>query len=45
MLLAMVAVVPIPSMAEVDVNINIFLPPPIEFIAPPNVVVIPETYV
>jgi len=44
-LLALVLVFPIPTMARVDVSINISLPPPIVFAAPPEVVVIPETYV
>ena len=38
-------VVPIPTMAGVDIRVNISLPPPIVFAAPPQVVVIPETYV
>ena len=45
MLLALVLVFPISTMAGVDVNISISLPPPIVFAAPPEVVVIPETYV
>ena len=45
MLLALVIVVPIPTMAEVDINISIPLPPPIVFAAPPELIVIPETYV
>ena len=44
-LLALALVFPISTMAGVDVGINISLPPPIVFAAPPEVVVIPETYV
>ncbi len=44
-LLALVLVFPIPTMARVDVGINISLPPLIVFAAPPEVVVIPETNV
>jgi hypothetical protein len=44
-LLAVVLVEPIPTMAGVDIGINISLPPPIVFAAPPEVVVLPETYV
>jgi hypothetical protein len=45
MLLALVIVVPISTMAAVDISIGISLPPPIVFAAPPEVIVIPETYV
>jgi len=45
MLLALVIVVPIPTMAGVDIHVSIPLPPPIVFAAPPGVIVIPETYV
>jgi hypothetical protein len=47
MFLAWAALVPSPAMAEVDVKVRIDvpLPPPIVFPAPPEVVVIPETYV
>jgi hypothetical protein len=45
LLLALVFVVPIPTMARADVNVSIALPPPIVFAAPPEVVVLPETYV
>ena len=44
-LFALITVVPMPTMARVDVNINIGLPPPIVFAAPPQLIVIPETYV
>lgn len=43
--LALVIVVPIPTMARVDVNISIGLPPPIVFAAPPELIVLPDTYV
>jgi len=45
MLLALVIVVPIPTMAGVNISINFPLPPPIVFAAPPELIVIPETYV
>src|SRR4030043_834419 len=45
MLFALVIVVPIPTMAAVDIHISIPLPPPIIFPAPPEVIVIPDTYV
>ncbi len=44
-LLALVSALPNPAMARVDIGISISLPPPIVFAAPPEVVVIPETYV
>lgn len=44
-LLALVLVAPIPTMARVDVGVSISLPPLIVFATPPEVVVIPETYV
>ena len=43
LLLALVFVLPIPTMARVDINIS--LPPPIVFAAPPEMVVLPETNV
>jgi hypothetical protein len=43
LLLALVFVLPIPTMAGVDVSINISLPPPIVFAGPPEMVVLPET--
>ena len=42
-LLALGIVVPIPAMAAVDINVNISLPPPIVFAAPPVVIVLPDT--
>lgn len=46
-LLALVMAVPSPTIAmgRVDVGVSIPLPPPIMFPGPPNLVVIPETYV
>jgi hypothetical protein len=41
--LALILVAPIPTMARVDVNIGIALPP-IVFAAPPALIVLPETY-
>jgi hypothetical protein len=43
LLLALVVAVPIPTMARVDINIGIALPPPVVFAAPPDVVVLPDT--
>jgi len=43
--LTLVIFVPVSVMAEVSVQVNIPLPPPIIFPAPPHVVVLPETYV
>ena len=45
MLLASVLLFPVPTTAEVNIGINIPLPPLIVFASPPEVVVIPETYV
>jgi hypothetical protein len=45
LLLALVIAVPISTMARVDVNVSINLPPPIMFAAPPALIVLPETYV
>jgi len=42
MLLALVMIVPLPTMAQVGVSVNIGLPPPIEFAAPPDVIVLPD---
>jgi hypothetical protein len=44
-LLALIIVVPFPTMARVAVNVSISLPPPIVFAAPPALIVLPETYV
>ncbi|PKN67418.1 MAG: hypothetical protein CVU54_16880 [Deltaproteobacteria bacterium HGW-Deltaproteobacteria-12] len=45
LLLALVIAAPAPSLARVDVNVHIALPPPIVFAAPPELIVIPDTYV
>lgn len=42
-LLALVMAVPLPTMAQVGVNISFGLPHPIEFAAPPDVIVLPDT--
>ncbi len=44
-LLMLIMVIPVAAMAGVDVQVNIALPPPILFAAPPEVIVIPGTYV
>lgn len=45
--LALIMAVPMPAMAmgRVDIGVRIPLPPPIGFAGPPDMVVIPETYV
>ena len=43
LLLALAMVVPVPTMARVDIGISIGLPPPIVFNAPPDVIVLPDT--
>ena len=45
LLLALVIVAPIPTMGGVNVQVNISMPPPIRFAGPPQVIVLPETYV
>ncbi|MGD0919613.1 MAG: hypothetical protein ABSB22_24500 [Thermodesulfobacteriota bacterium] len=45
MLLALVITAPTSTMARVDINVSIPLPPSIVFAAPPELIVIPETYV
>jgi hypothetical protein len=45
MLLALVLVIPLPTLAGVDIGISISLPPLLVFHGPPEVVVIPETNV
>ena len=45
MVLALLIFTPIPTMAGVNISFGISLPPPIVFAAPPEVIVIPETYV
>lgn len=42
-LLALAIVVPVPTMAGVNISIGISLPPPVAFEAPPDVVVMPDT--
>ena len=44
-LLALVVAAPLPKPAGADVNVSISLPPPIFFGAPPEMIVLPETYV
>jgi len=44
MLLALVTIIPFPAMAQVDISINIGLPPPVLFPEPPVVIVLPDTY-
>jgi hypothetical protein len=39
------SVLPLPAGAQVDIHVGIQLPPPLLFSAPPEVVVLPETYV
>ena len=43
MIMALVTIVSVPTMAEVAVNVNIPLPPPVVVNAPPDVVVLPDT--
>lgn len=43
--LTMILAVPLPTRAGVEVNVSIALPPPILFGAPPELIVLPETYV
>ena len=45
LLLALIIVVSIPTMARAAVSVSIGLPPPIVFAAPPELIVLPETYV
>jgi hypothetical protein len=45
MLSALVVAFPVSTMAEVNVGVSISLPPMIVFASPPEVIVIPETYV
>ena len=42
--LVLALVVPIPTMAEVNISIGFPLPPPIVFAAPPEVIVVPDAY-
>ena len=43
MIMALVTIISVPTMAQVAINVNIPLPPPIVFNAPPDVVVLPDT--
>ncbi len=43
MFLGLLVVAPVPTMARVDVNVNVTLPPPIVFGAPPEVIALPDT--
>ena len=43
--LVVVLVLPLPTMARVDIGVNISLPLPIVFVAPPQLIVLPETNV
>ena len=45
LLMAAVSVASLPASAQVDVRVGIGLPPPIVFATPPELIVIPETYV
>jgi hypothetical protein len=45
MLLALIVILPVQGAAEVNLSVGISLPVPIVFVAPPEVVVIPGTYV
>jgi hypothetical protein len=45
MLLGLLFLFPVPTMAGVDVGVSVSLPPLVVFASPPEVVVIPETYV
>jgi len=44
-LLALICAVSFPAAARADVNISIGLPPPVVFSSPPELIVLPETYV
>ena len=45
LLLILMLIFPLPTMARVDIDINISLPPPVRFVEPPELVVLPGTYV
>jgi hypothetical protein len=45
LLLTLIIAVSIPVMSRAEINISISLPPPIVFSAPPEMIVLPETYV
>jgi hypothetical protein len=42
-LLALAIIVPVPTIAQIDLSVNIGLPPPMVFQAPPDVIVMPDT--
>ena len=42
-LLALAIVIPVPTMAGVDISIGISLPPPVVFETPPEVIALPDT--
>jgi hypothetical protein len=42
-LLVLASAVPVPAMAGVDISIGVSLPPPIVFVGPPDVIVMPDT--
>jgi len=42
-LLVSAMVVPVPLMAQVGISVNIGLPPPVTFVEPPQVIVLPDT--
>ena len=44
-LLALICALSLPAAARADVNISIGLPPPIVFSSPPEMIVLPDTYV
>lgn len=45
LILTLAITAPFPAQAEVNVDVHIALPPPILFPAPPELIVLPETYV
>ena len=45
MLLALLLVFPLPTTARVDIDVHISLPPPVRFVEPPELIVLPGTYV
>ena len=45
LLLTLMLIFPLPTMARVDIDIHISLPPPVRFVEPPELVVMPGTYV
>jgi hypothetical protein len=45
MLLTLMLIFPLPTTARVDIDINISLPPPVRFVEPPELIVLPGSYV